>query len=73
MVHHGVTKTAQISVARSLAEMTAGTKVTVNSVLAGPTRSEVVEQFLELMASSQGSDLSALEKELFTLYARRRC
>jgi NAD(P)-dependent dehydrogenase (short-subunit alcohol dehydrogenase family) len=43
MIHYGVTKTAQIALARGLAETTAGTGVTVNSVLAGPTRSEGVE------------------------------
>src|SRR5207245_277590 len=46
MIHYGVTKTAQISLARGLAEMTGGTSVTVNSVLAGPIRSEGVEGFL---------------------------
>jgi NAD(P)-dependent dehydrogenase (short-subunit alcohol dehydrogenase family) len=65
MIHYGVTKTAQISLARGLAEITAGTKVTVNSVLPGPTRSEGVEQFLEQMASSQGCDLPTFEKEFF--------
>jgi NAD(P)-dependent dehydrogenase (short-subunit alcohol dehydrogenase family) len=38
MIHYGVTKTAQIAVARGLAELTASTGVTVNSVLPGPTR-----------------------------------
>ena len=40
MIHYGVTKTAQPAISRGLAEMTAGTGVTVNSVLPGPTRSE---------------------------------
>jgi NAD(P)-dependent dehydrogenase (short-subunit alcohol dehydrogenase family) len=65
MIHYGVTKTAQISLARGLAEMTAGTQVTVNSVLAGPTRSEGVDGFLQEMARSQGSSTAALEKEFF--------
>src|SRR6202035_4264412 len=39
MIHYGVTKTAQIAVARGLAETVAGTGITVNSVLPGPTRS----------------------------------
>ena len=43
MIHYGVTKTMQVALARGLAETTAGTNVTVNSVLAGPTRSEGVE------------------------------
>ena len=46
MIHYGVTKTAQIAVARGLAELTAGTGVTVNSVLPGPTRSEGVDEFV---------------------------
>jgi NAD(P)-dependent dehydrogenase (short-subunit alcohol dehydrogenase family) len=65
MIHYGVTKTAQVALARGLAEMTAGTRVTVNSVLPGPTRSEGVEGFLEQMAKAQGTDTTALEKEFF--------
>jgi NAD(P)-dependent dehydrogenase (short-subunit alcohol dehydrogenase family) len=65
MIHYGVTKTAQISLARGLAEMTAGTNVTVNSVLPGPTRSEGVGDFLHSLAKSQGSDDAAVEKEFF--------
>lgn len=65
MIHYGVTKTAQLSLARGLAEMTAGTNVTVNSVLPGPTRSEGVGGFLQEMAKAQGSDTAAVEKEFF--------
>src|SRR4029077_3033341 len=54
MIHYGVTKTMQVALARGLAETTAGTGVTVNSVLAGPTRSEGVEKFLNDMARSKG-------------------
>lgn len=36
MIHYGVTKTAQIALARGLAEAVAGTDITVNSVLPGP-------------------------------------
>ena len=46
MIHYGVTKAMQVALARGLAETTAGTGVTVNSVLAGPTRSEGVEEFI---------------------------
>ena len=42
MVHYGMTKTAQVAVARGIAESVAGTGVTVNSILAGPTESEGV-------------------------------
>jgi NAD(P)-dependent dehydrogenase (short-subunit alcohol dehydrogenase family) len=65
MIHYGVTKTAQVSLARGLAEMTRGTSVTVNSVLAGPTRSEGVEVFLGEIAKVQGSDTATAEKEFF--------
>jgi NAD(P)-dependent dehydrogenase (short-subunit alcohol dehydrogenase family) len=65
MVHYGVTKTAQIALARGLAETTAGTNVTVNSVLPGPTRSEGVEKFVQEMAKGQGGDEGAVEKEFF--------
>ena len=65
MIHYGVTKTAQLSLARGLSEMTAGTGVTVNSVLAGPTRSEGAVGFLQELARKQGSDLAAMEKEFF--------
>ena len=65
MIHYGMTKTAQIAVARGLAEMTKGTAVTVNSVLPGPTRSEGVELFLKQMAGAKGMDVSGVEKEFF--------
>ncbi|SPF44782.1 Uncharacterized oxidoreductase YvaG [Syntrophobacter sp. SbD1] len=65
MIHYGVTKTAQIALARGLAEMTAGTNVTVNSVLPGPTASEGVERFVQDLAKSQGIDAEDVEKEFF--------
>ena len=65
MIHYGMTKTAQIAVARGLAELTAGTNVTVNTVLAGPTRSEGVEVFLNNLASAKKTDIPTLEKEFF--------
>jgi NAD(P)-dependent dehydrogenase (short-subunit alcohol dehydrogenase family) len=65
MIHYGVTKTAQIALARGLAETTAGTNVTVNSVLPGPTRSEGVEQFLDDLAKSQVTDVARVEAEFF--------
>lgn len=65
MIHYGVTKSAQIALARGLAELTAGTNVTVNSVLPGPTRSEGVETFLGQMASSRGVSEKEVEKEFF--------
>jgi NAD(P)-dependent dehydrogenase (short-subunit alcohol dehydrogenase family) len=65
MIHYGVTKTMQIALARGLAETTVGTAVTVNTVLAGPTRSEGVEQFIKDMAASRGVTPAAVEKEFF--------
>ena len=53
MIHYGVTKTMQVALARGLAETTAGTGVTVNSVLAGPTRSEGVEKFIADLAKTK--------------------
>ena len=66
MIHYGVTKTMQIALARGLAETTAGTGVTVNSVLAGPTRSEGVEKFIGDLAKTKQATPAAVEKEFFT-------
>ena len=65
MIHYGVTKTMQLALARGLAETTGGTAVTVNSVLAGPTRSEGVEKFISDMARTKNAKPSDLEKEFF--------
>jgi NAD(P)-dependent dehydrogenase (short-subunit alcohol dehydrogenase family) len=65
MVHYGVTKTAQLALARGLAETTVGTAVTVNSVLPGPTESEGVATFVEQAAKSQGVDRAQVEKHFF--------
>ena len=65
MIHYGVTKTAQISLARGLAERTVGTGVTVNSVLPGPTRSEGVEDFIQGLAKDQNISPEQVEREFF--------
>jgi len=65
MIHYGVTKTMQVALARGLAETTSGTAVTVNSILAGPTRSEGVEGFVRDMAKSRGVSEAEVEKEFF--------
>jgi NAD(P)-dependent dehydrogenase (short-subunit alcohol dehydrogenase family) len=65
MIHYGMTKTAQLAVSRGLAETTAGTGVTVNAVLPGPTRSEGVEQFVEELARSKNTDAATIEKGFF--------
>jgi NAD(P)-dependent dehydrogenase (short-subunit alcohol dehydrogenase family) len=66
MVHYGMTKTAQVAVARGLAESVAGTGVTVNSILAGPTASEGVGDFVEGMARQQGVTKAEIEKQFFS-------
>ena len=62
MVHYGMTKTAQIAVARGIAETTRGTGVTVNTVLPGPSRSEGVEDFLSQVAEREGLTFDEMEK-----------
>jgi NAD(P)-dependent dehydrogenase (short-subunit alcohol dehydrogenase family) len=66
MIHYGMTKTAQVAVARGLAESVAGTGVTVNSVLAGPTASEGAEAFVDSMAKQQGVTKAEVEKQFFS-------
>jgi NAD(P)-dependent dehydrogenase (short-subunit alcohol dehydrogenase family) len=65
MVHYGMTKTAQVAVARGLAGSVAGTGVTVNSVLPGPTDSEGVAGFVESMAKQQNVSKEEVEKQFF--------
>lgn len=65
MIHYGMTKTAQLAIARGLAETTFGTNVTVNSVLPGPTASEGVETFVSEMARAQKKSPQEVEKEFF--------
>jgi NAD(P)-dependent dehydrogenase (short-subunit alcohol dehydrogenase family) len=65
MIHYGMTKTAQVAVARGIAEAVAGTGITVNSVLAGPTRSEGVETFIARMGARSGIAAGQVETEFF--------
>lgn len=65
MIHYGVTKAAQIALARGMAQLTTGTQVTVNSVLAGPTRSEGVGVFVEQLAEQQGVSAAEFETQFF--------
>jgi NAD(P)-dependent dehydrogenase (short-subunit alcohol dehydrogenase family) len=64
MIHYGMTKTAQLAVSRGLSETCAGTGVTVNAVLPGPTRSDGVDEFVKQM--SGGKPFAEFEKEFFT-------
>ena len=65
MIHYGVTKTAQLGLARGMAELTRGTAVTVNAILAGPTRSEGVGQFVEGLARQRGKGADEVERDFF--------
>ncbi len=65
MIHYGMTKTAQLAIARGLAETTTGTNVTVNAILPGPTASEGVTQFVENLAANQQSSREQVEHEFF--------
>ena len=65
MIHYGMTKTAQLAIARGLAETTRGTQITVNALLPGPTRSEGVGQFVEGLAKKQGVVAEEVERRFF--------
>jgi len=65
MIHYGMTKTAQVAVARGLAESVAGTGVTVNSILAGATASEGASKFVENMAKQQKVSTAEIERQFF--------
>jgi NAD(P)-dependent dehydrogenase (short-subunit alcohol dehydrogenase family) len=65
MIQYGTTKTAQLAVARGLAELTRGTAVTVNSILPGPTKSEGVADFVKGLSAQQGKSAEQVEREFF--------
>ncbi len=65
MIHYGMTKTAQLAVSRGLAEALAGTGITVNCVLPGPTKSRGVNDFVEAIAKAEGKSFGEFEKEFF--------
>ena len=65
MIHYGMTKTAQLAIARGLAETCQGTNVTVNSVLPGPTASEGVTEFVSDLAAQQKMSGAEVEREFF--------
>jgi NAD(P)-dependent dehydrogenase (short-subunit alcohol dehydrogenase family) len=65
MIHYGMTKTAQVAIARGIAESVPGSGVTANSILAGPTESEGVGAFLESMARQQNKSTQQIAKEFF--------
>ncbi len=65
MIHYGMTKTAELAVSRGLAEALAGTGITVNCVLPGPTKSRGVDDFVEAIAKAEGKSFGDFEKEFF--------
>jgi NAD(P)-dependent dehydrogenase (short-subunit alcohol dehydrogenase family) len=65
MIHYGMTKTAQLAVSRGLAESVAGTGITVNSILPGPTKSRGVSEFVEALAKTEGKSFEAFQTEFF--------
>jgi NAD(P)-dependent dehydrogenase (short-subunit alcohol dehydrogenase family) len=65
MIHYGVTKTAQLGVSRGLAEAVAGTGITVNTVLPGPTKSRGVTEFVDALSKSNGQSFEAFQAEFF--------
>lgn len=65
MIHYGMTKTAQLAIARGVAESVSGTGITVNSVLPGPTESEGVATFVAELAKQREVDRSVVEAEFF--------
>lgn len=65
MIHYGMSKTAQLAVSRGLAESVAGTGITVNCVLPGPTKSRGVGDFVQDMARADGKTFEQVEAEFF--------
>lgn len=65
MLHYAMSKTAQVSIARGLAESTKGTGVTVNSVLVAPTWSEGVESFLAKIGPQEGKTVAEMRTAYF--------
>lgn len=65
MIHYGMTKTAQISISRGLAELTKGSKVTVNSILPGPTKSKGVGKYIDDLAKVENKSLADVEENFF--------
>ncbi|GAY21383.1 MULTISPECIES: SDR family NAD(P)-dependent oxidoreductase [Sphingobium] len=65
MIHYGMTKTAQLAIARGLAEQTRGTGVTVNTVLPGPTRSEGIVDFIQSVVENKDAPEAEREAEFF--------
>lgn len=68
MIHYGMTKSAQVSIARGVAQLTEGTSVTSNSIIVGPTKSEGVMTFLNELAKQENKTFEEIEKEFFEVH-----
>jgi NAD(P)-dependent dehydrogenase (short-subunit alcohol dehydrogenase family) len=65
MIHYGMTKTAQLAISRGLAGLTKGTRVTVNTVMPGTTRSEGIVDFMKSVADDPNAPADELERAFF--------
>jgi NAD(P)-dependent dehydrogenase (short-subunit alcohol dehydrogenase family) len=65
MIHYGMTKTAQLAISRGLAGLTKGTRVTVNTVMPGTTRSEGIVDFLKSVADDPEAPSEEIERAFF--------
>ena len=72
MIDYGMTKTAQLAVARGLAEPVDGTGVTVNAVLPGPTRSEILSNWMKATAEARASPRTRSSRSSWRRCGRRR-
>ncbi|WP_121628534.1 SDR family NAD(P)-dependent oxidoreductase [Poseidonibacter antarcticus] len=68
MIHYGMTKTAQVSIAHGIAQLTQGTNVTSNSIIVGPSKSEGVMKFLDEIGKEENKTFKELEKEFFEIH-----
>lgn len=61
MIHYGMTKAAQVAIARGLAELTVNTAVTVNSLIVGLTKTKGLEDFIRLKAEQDNTSVEEVE------------